>query len=104
MKRASTALAASIRALEKALRKVGRPHMIVGGVAVVARGVARVTRDVDATVWAPGLKLEELVDALREHQIVGRVRGFVQLARENQVLFLEHAPTETPIEILLAWL
>ena len=103
-RRPSSALGATIKALERALRKVGRPHMIVGGVAVVARGVARMTRDVDATVWASGLSLEELMAALREQEIVGRVRGFLKLARENQVLFLEHTPTKTSLEILLGWL
>ncbi len=100
----SRALSATIRAVELGLRKLGRPHMIVGGIAIIARGVPRLTRDVDATVWAPGLDLRDLVNALGQQRIAGRVPDFIQLAKENQVVFLEHTPTKTPLEILLAWL
>jgi len=102
--RPSGALAATIAALARALSDVGCPHMIVGGVAVIARGVPRLTRDVDAVVWADGLDLEFLIDTLRRHQIEGRVANPVQVATETQVVFLEHRPTKTPLEILLAWL
>ncbi len=100
----SRALAATIRALAQALSEVKQPHMIVGGIAVIARGVPRLTRDVDATVWAADLDLVALVDALRRHRVVGRVPNLLQRARENQILFLVHEPTKTPLEILLAWL
>lgn len=47
--------------------------MIIGGIAVVSRGVPRHTDDVDATVWAPGLDLDALHRALEAQDLVFRV-------------------------------
>lgn len=45
----------AISALASALAELGVPHMLIGGIAVILRGVVRQTNDVDATVWAEGL-------------------------------------------------
>jgi predicted nucleotidyltransferase len=97
-------LEGAIGALAAALREVGAPFMVIGGIAVITRGVARVTTDVDATIRADGLDLEKLADALARQQIVGRIPDLLEFARANQVLLLQHAPTGTPIEVSLAWL
>lgn len=101
---ADRALLKAIAALRDALGEVGASHMIIGGVAVIARGVPRQTDDVDATVWAEGLSLERLVEALGRHAIVGRIPDLVAFAHERQVLLLKHAPSGTPMEVTLAWL
>jgi hypothetical protein len=97
-------LEAAIEALASALREAGAPFMLIGGVAVIARGVARVTTDVDATVRAEGLALDELSRILARHQIVGRIPDLLEFAHAHQVLLLRHEPTRTPIEVSLAWL
>ena len=97
-------LEAAIGALTKALREAGSPFMLIGGIAVIARGVARVTTDVDATVRALGGLLEELAATLARHGIEGRIPDLLEFARRNHVLLLRHQPTGTPIEITLAWL
>jgi hypothetical protein len=56
--RADDALLATLRAVAGAFRELGAPAMIIGGVAVIARGVPRQTVDVDGTVWAEGLDVE----------------------------------------------
>lgn len=94
----------AMAALERALECVGLPHMLIGGLAVIARGVPRDTRDVDATIWAPNLDLADLVRALAAEQIVGRIPDLEQFARQAQVLLLVHEPTKTPMEVSLAWL
>ena len=104
MKTAVQPLEAAIRALVAALGETGAPFMLIGGVAVITRGVARVTTDVDATVGAEGLRLEELVAALARHQITGRIPGSLDFARENQVFLLRHDASGTPIDVSLAWL
>jgi hypothetical protein len=43
----------AVRALGSALNETRLPWQVIGGVAVIARGVARFTADVDATLWAP---------------------------------------------------
>lgn len=103
-KSADTALVEAMAALERALSGLGRPHMLIGGLAVIARGVPRDTDDIDATVWADGLDLDELFAALAAQEIVPRIADARQFAAANQVLLLVHAPTGTPIEVSLGWL
>jgi hypothetical protein len=97
-------LAQGLRALDRALRRVGAPYMIIGGVAVVARGVARLTDDVDATVWGGGVDLAVLLKTLGKVGITPRIEGAVEFARQHQVLLLRHEPSSTDMEVSLAWL
>lgn len=80
------------------------PAMIIGGVAVIARGVPRQTVDVDGTVWAHALDLDTLFDVLGHHGLRPRIADAREFARERQVLLLRHEPTGTPVEVSLAWL
>ena len=101
---ADRALEAALGALADALQESGVDHMLIGGLAVIARGVPRHTVDIDATVWAPGLALDGFLEVLADRDIHGRIPDLVPFAGESQVLLLEHAPTRTPIEVSLAWL
>jgi hypothetical protein len=78
--------------------------MVIGGLAVIARGIPRQTVDIDATVEADGITLEELLSTFRETGIVPRIADAVQFARERQVLLLQHLESKTPIDVSLAWL
>jgi hypothetical protein len=98
------ALLEALGALARALGRVGQPFMLIGGLAVIARGVTRHTDDVDATIWAPDLDLEHLLASLRQEGIVGRIPDVADFARTSQVLLLRHEPSGTPLEISLAWL
>ncbi len=101
---ADQALLAALAALALALNDLGVPAMIIGGIAVIARGVPRQTGDVDVAVWAEDLDVERLAAALARHAIVPRIEDAVEFARQNQVLLLRHEPSGTPIEVSLAWL
>lgn len=94
----------ALKALRRALAPLHAPWMIIGGIAVQARGVARATRDIDATIRADHIALEDLVERLRRARIQPRVPDFEVLARENFILLLEHEPTSTPIDLSLAWI
>lgn len=98
------ALIEALAALTRALDRSGREYMLIGGLAVIARGVPRDTDDIDATVWAAELDLPDLLGLLREEQIAGRIPDLEAFARHSQVLLLQHQPTKTPLEISLAWL
>ena len=52
-----------LEALLRVLSQLGAPSMIIGGVAVIALGVPRLTVDIDATISAANLNLERLVEA-----------------------------------------
>jgi uncharacterized nucleotidyltransferase DUF6036 len=94
----------AMAALERALSSLPAAHMLIGGIAVIARGVVRQTDDVDATVWAEEAPLTDLFDRLRREGIVGRIPDVERFAREHQVLLLRHELSRTPIEVTLAWL
>jgi hypothetical protein len=94
----------ALGALERALSGLGATHMVIGGIAVIARGVVRQTDDVDATVWAEEAPLTRLMDRLGREGIVGRIPNVESFAREHQVLLLRHADSRTPIEVTMAWL
>ncbi|MFT3765225.1 MAG: hypothetical protein QM820_06870 [Minicystis sp.] len=78
--------------------------MIIGGIAVIARGVPRLTRDIDATIAGGGTDLSRLVAVLRRHEIVPRIEDAVRFAQQNHVLLLRHAPTGVDVDLSLAWL
>jgi hypothetical protein len=90
--------------LEAALQELGVPSMVIGGLAVLAHGVARVTNDVDATVWGAAVEVERLFEVLARHRIEPRIGDALDFARRRQVLLLKHRPSGTPLEVSLAWL
>lgn len=94
----------ALAALSRALAQIDAPAMIIGGIAVIARGVPRLTVDVDATVWGADVSLEGLFSALEAQRIVPRIPDAEEFARRRQVLLLEHRPTGTPLEVSLGWL
>jgi predicted nucleotidyltransferase len=96
-------IASAIAALERALSHFGR-HMLIGGIAVIAYGVRRLTDDVDATLWADGVVLDDLFRRLDEESITPRIRDAVSFARRNQVLLLRHRGSGIDIDLSLAWL
>jgi hypothetical protein len=51
--------------LARALARAGVPYMVIGGLAVLVRGVPRLTRDVDVVVGCPPAEVGRLVRALR---------------------------------------
>jgi hypothetical protein len=78
--------------------------MLIGGVAVIARGIRRLTDDVDATIWADGVDLESLLGQLAKGGIVPRIPDARAFARRSHVLLLRHQPSRVDVDLSLAWL
>jgi hypothetical protein len=78
--------------------------MLIGGLAVVARGVPRLTRDVDATVVAGQLDAHALAAEFAKHDLVPRIADAIDFANTSQVLLLRHEPSGVDIDVSLAWL
>lgn len=95
---------AAMRALSAVFDELGVPAMIIGGMAVIARGVPRHTVDIDATLTAEGVDIDRVCAVLAAHDIVPRVPDAAAFARERQVLLVKHIGSETPLDISLAWL
>jgi hypothetical protein len=73
--------------------------MLIGGVAVAARGVRRLTDDVDATIWGEGVGFNDLLGRLERVGSLPRIRGALTFARRNQVLLLRQEPSGVDIEL-----
>jgi len=95
---------AALAALSEAFKTLGAPAMIIGGMAVIVRGVPRTTADIDAVVWGPEVSLTAVVAAMARTGIVPRIDDAVRFAAANQVLLLRHEPTGTPVDLSLGWL
>jgi hypothetical protein len=78
--------------------------MIIGGIAVIARGVARLTKDIDATIAGADADLDRVVETLSSHRIVPRIADAVKFAQESHVLLLRHEPSGVDVDLSLAWL
>ena len=94
----------ALRALVAGLNAAGRPSMIIGGIAVIARGVMRLTRDIDATIAGGGTDLEALLAVLQQQGIVPRIEDAVRFAERTHVLLLRHGPSGIDVDLSLAWL
>jgi len=77
--------------------------MVIGGIAVIARGVRRFTTDIDAAVRGDEISVDQLLAALAKKHIVPRVDDAAQFARENLVLLLRHERSLVEFDVSLAW-
>ncbi len=93
----------ALTALAGALDAAGAPWMIIGGIAVIARGVRRFTTDIDAAVQGDAVTIERLLTIFARHQIAPRIEDAAAFAHENLVLLLRHTPTGVDLDISLAW-
>ena len=80
----------AIRALADACDAVNVQWMLIGGMAVIARGAPRTTEDVDATLFAPGLDVGRFLAACDMYQIVPRHPDVKEMARQVHMLLLRH--------------
>ena len=91
----------ALDALRRALDEVDAPSMIIGGVAVIALGVPRLTVDIDATIAARNLVIERLVETLGRHGLEARIPDAIAFARTRQVFLGIHQPSGTPVDVSL---
>lgn len=95
------------RALQDVARVIARHEgraAIIGGIAVIARGVPRLTRDIDVAIAGEGISISALASQLAEASIVPRISDAIAFAEESQVLLLRHRESGVDIDVSLAWL
>jgi hypothetical protein len=93
----------ALAALASALDDADAPWMVIGGIAVIARGVRRFTGDIDAAIRGDAITIEGLLEILARHAIVSRIEDAVSFARANLVLLLRHTPTGVDLDVSQAW-
>ena len=77
--------------------------MVIGGIAVIAHGVARQTIDIDATILADRLDASQVLETLAACSIHPRIADALEFAERSQVLLLVHEKTHITLEISLAF-
>ena len=102
--RPAPAFLEALQAFHDALVELRAPFTFIGGVAVIARGVPRLTVDIDATVRAPDTSVDSIFEALARHEIGPRMDQAKEFARMHHVFLARHEPTGTPIDLSLAYL
>ncbi len=92
----------ALRHVMAALRSFPDRSMIIGGIAVIAHGVARTPRGVDATI-ATVRDVAQLFTEVERFGLYPRIDDALGFARAHQVLRLRHRPTDVDVDLSLAW-
>ena len=77
--------------------------MIIGGIAVIARGVRRMTTDIDAVVLGDAVHARDLLRVLARHAVRPRIEEAEADAEKNLVLLLRHVPTGVDLDVSLGF-
>lgn len=93
----------ALTALTRALTELDLPWMVIGGIAVIAHGVQRMTSVVDIVVRGDAVSMRSLIAALRRHKIATRIPNAETFAATNQVLLTRHEPTEVDFDLSFGW-
>lgn len=103
VKRKRGDLESALRALIDALTEAGVPFTIIGGIAVIARGVRRFTTDIDVAVRGDAITAARLARVVKRHGIEARIPDAIAFARKNLVLLLRHAASGADLDVSFAW-
>jgi len=97
-------LGAALEDLAEVLSQLPAAAMLIGGLAVIARGFPRTTRDIDVTVRGGEVDLADLLRAFERGGFEARIADAVAFAGRSQVLLLRHAATQIELDVSLGWL
>lgn len=86
------------------LSRSGLKGAVIGGVAVIARGVPRFTADVDVAVIPPAGGAREVLDELAAFGFRPRIPDAERFAEENLVVLARHEATGVDVDVSLAHL
>lgn len=86
------------------LEHLGRPAAIIGGIAVIAWGYARLTADIDCAIAAASTDSGEILTSFEQAGFAARNDDPVAFAKENLVLLLRHVETGVEVDVSLAQL
>lgn len=96
-------LEAALEALARGLTESRVPWAVIGGIAVIARGVRRFTTDIDVAVRGDAISVESLLKDLARFSISPRIADAVPFAEANLVLLLRHQESGVDLDVSLAW-
>ncbi len=103
-RRITKSLTGAVAAVASAIADLPASGMLIGGIAVIVRGVPRATRDIDFTISGGHASLTDTIRILEKHDLVPRIPNAREFAEANQVLLLQHEPSGVEVDLSLAWL
>jgi hypothetical protein len=98
----SAGIVQALDAISVALRAYPGRAAIIGGIAVIARGVRRLTRDVDVTIEAPVVEAPSVLGVLHRVGIAPRIPDAVQFAHESHFLLMRHQGSGVDVDVSFA--
>jgi hypothetical protein len=102
-KRADRRLERALETVARALDELGVPWAVIGGIAVIARGVRRMTTDIDAVIQGDATTCAEVLRALADHEVRPRIDDAEAFAATNLVLLVRHEPTGVDVDLSFGW-
>ena len=95
------ALLEPVADLEKLMRQLGCPWMIIGGIAVSLLGKPRFTADVDIVVLIEDMDVERLIKSAGRFGFKPRLKDVYSFARQNRVVLLQHQKSRINVDMSL---
>ncbi len=103
-RRLSARIVPALEAIGQVLGRHRGQGMVIGGVAIIARGFERVTTDIDVTFSGAEVSIDALLAELAAVGIAPRIQDAAAFATANQVLLVRHVDTMVDLDISRAWL
>ena len=101
--RSSRRLERALETVAAALNELGVPWAVIGGIAVIARGVRRMTTDIDAVIQGDAATCPDVLRALAAHGVCPRIEDAEEFAASNLVLLVRHESTGVDIDLSFGW-
>jgi hypothetical protein len=100
----SSGIARALQDVARVIEQHEGRAAIIGGIAVIARGVPRLTRDIDVAIAGADISVRDLAAELSGVGIVPRISDALTFAEESQVLLVRHRESGVDIDVSRAWL
>lgn len=92
---------AALETLSRWLETEKIPHTIIGGIAVSLLTEPRATQDIDVTIWAEDISIEDLLRTAESFGLISRIDNPLEFATQARILLLKHRDTSVGIDLSL---
>ncbi len=77
------------------------PHAIIGGIAVSLLTEPRTTQDIDVTIWAEEVQIEDLLASATSVGLISRIDNPLEFATQARIVLLKHLKTNVSVDLSL---
>ncbi|MGH9870880.1 MAG: nucleotidyltransferase [Pyrinomonadaceae bacterium] len=91
----------TLATLSKWLETEKIPHTIIGSIAVSLLTEPRATQDIDVTIWAEEIPVEDILRTAEVFGLISRIDDPLEFATRARILLLKHRDTGVGIDLSL---